>query len=107
MADSQLQIARPKTYIAMMVPYKVLVDDQPIGDLRNGQTETFTVSAGHHRVTIKQGRMIRSAEFAADFAPGQTIRLEVMQNPFFRQFLLKFTGKRLSDVANMTLVRLP
>jgi len=98
-----LEITRPKTYVAMMIPFKVFVDAQQVGTVRNGSTQSFEVTPGHHVIQIKQGRMVRSNTLALDCASNQTIRLQVTQNSLFQQFFRKYTGKRLADVTGMTL----
>ncbi len=102
-----LEITRPKTYVAMLVPYKVFVDDRQIGKVNNATTCTFEVSPGLHTVQIKQGTMVRSNTLSVSCLPNEVARLQVTQNGLFRQFLLKFTGKKLSQVTNMTLEFLP
>ncbi len=102
-----LEITRPKTYVAMLIPYKVFVDDRQIGKVNNGTTDTFEVSPGLHTVQIKQGAMVRSNTLSVNCSPNEVTRLQVTQNSFFRQFLLKFTGKKLSRGTNMTLESLP
>ncbi len=102
-----LEITRAKTYVAMLVPYRVFVDDVEIGKIANGSTGTFEVSPGLHTVQIKQGRMVRSNTLSIDCLPNASTRLQVTQNGLLRQFLLRYTGKRLAEVTNMTLERLP
>src|SRR5262245_60431390 len=98
-----LEITRPKTYVAMLVPHRIFVDDIEIGKVSNGTTRTFEVSPGLHTVQIKQGAMVRSNTLSVNCLPNEITRLQVTQNSLFRQFLLKFTGKKLSEVTNMTL----
>ena len=98
-----IEITRPKSYVAMMIPFKVFVDDQQVGAVRNGSAQSFEISAGQHIIIIKQGRLIRSNDLSLNCSPNQTIRLQVTQNGVFRQFLLKFTGKTLSQVTDLKL----
>lgn len=101
-----LEVTRPKAYVAMMVPCKIMVDGQKIGEIRNGKTATFEVSAGQHTVQVKQGWLVRSGSLILDCPPNHTIRLQITQNSLFKQLFLKFTGERISTGVDMRLERL-
>src|SRR5262245_58825909 len=98
MTGAVLEITRPTSFVAMLVPCKVFVDDRHIGAVQNGKTQSFEVSAGLHVVYIKRGFTVRSNDLALDCTPDETIRLRITQNGLLRQFFLRYTGKRLSKV---------
>src|SRR5947208_2035612 len=105
-----LEITRPKTYIAMMIPHKIFVDDQKVGQVRNGKTQTVEVSPGQHVVYVKQSMFVRTDSLTLDCLPKQTIRLQVTQNNSLLQILLGITGIGrlfLLKRANLILERLP
>ncbi len=105
-----LVITRPKAYIAMMIPHKIFVDDQELGKVRNGKTQTVEVSPGKHLIYVKQSIFVRTNSLPLDCLPNQTIRLQVTQNNSFLQVFLALTGIGrlfLTRRANLTLERLP
>ncbi len=105
MNGAVLNITRPTSFVAMLVPCKVFVDDQPIGAVQNGKTQAFEVIAGRHVVYIKRGFTVRSNALALDCAPDETIRLQITQNGLLRQFFLRYTGKRMAKITSLTLER--
>jgi hypothetical protein len=55
--------------------YKVVVDGQPIGDIRRGESKTFDVPAGAHEVNMKIDWAL-SPVVALDLPEGGSARLE-------------------------------
>ncbi|MEP7290038.1 MAG: hypothetical protein ABI947_30185 [Chloroflexota bacterium] len=105
-----VEITRPNAYIAMMIPHRIFVDDQKIGEVRNGKTQTFEVSPGTHEIYVKQSRFVKSNHLSVECAPNQTIRLQVTQNKPLKQTLLAVTGLGLISLpkrANLYLELLP
>ena len=105
-----LKITRSKAYIAMMIPHKIFVDDQEIGKVRNGKTQTVEVSPGKHVIYVKQSIFVRTNSVPLDCLPDQTIHLQVTQNNSFLQVFLALTGIGrlfLTRRANLNLERLP
>lgn len=73
--DSEIQIARDSGfYTDRGRAYKVLVDGEEAGDVRQGETKSFTVEAGSHEVQMKID-WCRSRPVAVDAAPGTPARL--------------------------------
>ena len=104
-----LEITRAKAYIAMAIPHKVFVDEQKIGEVRNGKTQTFEISPGQHNVYVKQSMWVQTNTLSLDCSPNQTIRLLVQQNSALSQILLAlvpFGGLILKKRDNLSLVRL-
>ena len=105
-----LEITRPKTYIAMMIPHKVFVDDQQVSQVRNGKTQRVEISPGQHVIYVKQSMFVRTNSLTLDCMPKETIRLQVTQNNSLLQILLGISGiGRLFLIkrANLYLERLP
>ncbi len=50
---AKLRIIRDSGYADRLRAYQVIVDSKQVGDLRDGQTKEFPVSAGQHQLSLK------------------------------------------------------
>ena len=50
----QLTIIRDKNFVGMAIAFKIFVDGVEVGKLKNGETVTYPIYYGQHRVEIKQ-----------------------------------------------------
>lgn len=75
MADgnARIELTRTKKYSYSVRAFKVLVDGQPVGRIKNGATERFEVEAGEHEITVKID--FARAGLPVRVEPGQTVRL--------------------------------
>jgi predicted amidohydrolase YtcJ len=73
---------RRAKWVDRMRAYKVTIDGQEAGRIRNGQTETFQVAPGQHVVQLAVD-WARSEPWGVMLAPGQDAYLEChTRNPF-------------------------
>ena len=47
-----LTIVRPSGSVDILRGYKVILDGQPVGQIKDGETKQFTVSAGPHQLAL-------------------------------------------------------
>lgn len=48
----KLTLNRPKSFVGSVVKYKIAIDDNEVGAIKNGETVSFDVSAGQHIVSF-------------------------------------------------------
>ena len=77
MADATLVLARPKAYVDKVRAYKIMLDGQEIGRIKEGSEESLTIPAGSHELQLK-----------IDFAMSQVTRFDAADGQ-----VIKFTCK--------------
>ncbi|GBG56585.1 hypothetical protein SPFL3102_00397 [Sporomusaceae bacterium FL31] len=50
---SIVEVTRESSFVGCLFSFKVLVDDQVIGQLKNGEKKRFELSSGLHEIQIK------------------------------------------------------
>src|SRR5687767_7984917 len=73
-AQATIELQRGSAYTDRLRAYKVLVDGREVGQIKNGQTESFTVEPGRHEVMLKID-WATSPPVTIDATPGATTRL--------------------------------
>ena len=73
--QSTLELQRGSAYTDRVRAYKVLVDGQEVGTIKNKSTESFTIAPGRHDVTLKVD-WASSSPVTIDAPPGGTVRLQ-------------------------------
>ena len=53
MADATLVLARPKAYVDKVRAYKIMLDGQEIGRIKEGAEESLTIPSGSHELQLK------------------------------------------------------
>ena len=48
-----LRLTRSRAWADKLRAYRVLVDDEQIGEIRNGESKEFSVAPGEHTLTLK------------------------------------------------------
>lgn len=74
-AQSTLELQRASTYTDRVRAYRVLVDGEEVGRIKNATTETFPIAPGPHEVQLKID-WAYSPPLAIDASPGGTVRLQ-------------------------------
>ena len=91
MDGATLRLFRRSTYRDRVRAYKVILDGEKIGDIRNGEEETFPIAPGRHVLKLKID-WAGSPEMTFDVATGETASFEcggdwsrtTMTDMFFR-----------------------
>ena len=94
-AQSTIELQRGSAYTDRVRAYKVLVDGQEVGTIKNGKTETFNVAPGRHDVMLKID-WATSPTLTVDAPPGGTVRLTCRPkaNPFTVLWYTLFARKK-------------
>ena len=71
--EGTIVLARASAYADRVRAYKVMLDGQQVGEIRNGETKSFPVPAGAHALHLKID-WTTSQPVTFDVAPGDTIR---------------------------------
>ena len=48
----KLTITRPKEYVASLIKFKIFIDNNVVGTIKNGETVVLDVSAGNHTISL-------------------------------------------------------
>ncbi len=72
---SAIRLSRKSNLVYCVRKFGVFIDGQKIGSIGNGQTETFQVAPGRHRMFMKVS-WCKSKEFEFDIASGDTKEME-------------------------------
>jgi hypothetical protein len=79
--SSTIQLVRASRLIDMVWPYRVLVDGEPTGSVRNGETVSIPIAAGTHTVQLRSLHIVNrhlglaSTALPLDVRDGQTLEL--------------------------------
>ena len=79
--SSTLQFTRASRLIDVAWPYRVLVDREPVGRVRNGETVRFPIAAGPHEVQLRSLHVVNrhlglaSPALTVGAGEGQTLEL--------------------------------
>jgi hypothetical protein len=79
-ATANLNISRPKRLVDGQSAYRVMVDGKNIGEIKNGETDSFSLPSGLHAVHLEMSRF-QSPSVEVILEPGQTTSL--MCQPHF------------------------
>lgn len=64
----KLTLTRPKTFVASLIKFKIFIDNNEVGTIKNGETVVLNVSFGNHTIsfnkTIEQSINISSDTYA-------------------------------------------
>lgn len=71
--EGAIVLSRASAYADRVRAYKVMLDGQHVGEIRNGETQRFPVAAGTHALHLKVD-WTTSQPVAFDVAPGGTVR---------------------------------
>jgi hypothetical protein len=90
-----VEIQRQRRYTGFAQTYKVLVDGQEIGTIKNGTTTSFDVAPGHHEIQLKI-EITQSPPLEIDVPAGGTVPLTCgpRANPFTALLYTLFRPKR-------------
>ena len=53
MGEATLVVARPKAYMDKVRSYRIMLDGQEIGRIKDGSEESLTIPAGQHELQLK------------------------------------------------------
>lgn len=67
--ESKVTIVRGTAYVDRLRAYKVMVDGNEVGRIKNGETQSFPVAAGSHTLQLKID-WASSPDVGFDVAPG-------------------------------------
>ncbi len=69
---AKLRIVRGKAnWVNRGASYKIFVDDEMVGKVRNGETKEVPVRPGHHRIRVMVTRVHGSEEWGVDLRRGE------------------------------------
>ena len=68
---STITINRPKSYVGMIRKMKILIDEQEVGTLSNGESMTIDLAAGQHELVCKVGKLEQPARFSFAINTGE------------------------------------
>ena len=71
-----IRIKRMNEYSNLMRDYKIFIDGQQVGTIANGETKSFSTTAGQHTVTTKID-WCSSPDVTIDVEENQTVDLNV------------------------------
>ena len=71
--EGKLTITRGSAYVDRARAYKIMVDGQEVGRIKNDRTETIAVPAGEHELSLKVD-WASSPTVSFDVAPGEEVR---------------------------------
>ena len=80
MADATLVLARSKAYVDKVRAYKIMLDGQEIGRIKEGTEESLTIPAGSHELQLKID-MAMSPVVRFDAADGQVVKFTCKPKP--------------------------
>jgi hypothetical protein len=71
--EGRVTLTRAKAYVDKVRAYKVLLDGQSVGRIKEGETQSFSAPAGPHQLQLKVD-WAGSPTFTFDLAPGDDVR---------------------------------
>ncbi|CAG0980591.1 hypothetical protein ANRL3_02106 [Anaerolineae bacterium] len=86
---TEIIIRRPPQFTNSGGVYGVIIDDSPVGSIRNGTTETFDVAPGKHTVHLEIVGY-QSKKIAVDLAAGDKVALVCHANPLTNLVRLEY-----------------
>jgi hypothetical protein len=79
--EGRVTLTRGKAYVDKVRAWKILLDGQEVGRIKEGQTQTFGATpAGSHQLLLKVD-WASSPTFTFDLAPGEELRLTCRPKP--------------------------
>ncbi len=86
-------------YMDRLRAYRVMVDGQEIGRVKNGETATYDVTPGQHQVQLGID-WARSPSLTVNVGPGEEIRLLAAPkaNPFTALYYITFGRNQYIDL---------
>jgi hypothetical protein len=89
---------RHRAWADRLREYHVLIDNERVGTLRDGQSSTYSVDAGSHRVQL-QIDWARSEPRTVDVAAGDIVALECRgRNPLAALYWITFGRNRYVEL---------